>query len=476
MFNNIPKDKRDQQETSKWEHRCSTPEQEAEEFFRVVLGPIKPLHSYKVKTKENVNIDSSPSSSSIDKYLAILPKSDSISSNIDIVERPLSGSFPSPPSQFDLSGKCSTEESTDGETDGDSQLITVAVHEADSKSDHDNHNLEQNSQTNDVGSNDTEDDEDESGVTCIDDVELYQRQASGPIEFNKILADIPEEDDDEDPELSSSSLSHSSRRKHLVRMDAIESITGSGGSKSSLSQLSESISLTGSLDSTVQDFDKLLQDLQESDLLEITQTGQKQQGLSRQTSFAGPPPGLPLTLPPGPTLSPYSSIRDMESDFDTTLTTDFKNALKRLSITSLENAILPEICLSEKVLSPHQSSSDINKNRENPNNARVLPPLNWNDSDEHPPLQRHPSFLRHHYNPPEEFSSDSGLSNMTDTEVFSQDETVFTHRQSQLLEALRAADLENKMKASSASTSPVSHYCMSLIVYLFCCSSFYIAI
>ena len=141
--------------------------------------------------------------------------------------------------------------------------------------------------------------------------DLYQRQASGPIEFNKILADIPEEDDDEDPELSSSSLSHSSRRKHLVRMDAIESITGSGGSKSSLSQLSESISLTGSLDSTVQDFDKLLQDLQESDLLEITQTGQKQQGLSRQTSFAGPPPGLPLTLPPGPTLSPYSSIRDM---------------------------------------------------------------------------------------------------------------------------------------------------------------------
>ena len=439
------------QSTSKHEHRCSTPEQEAEEFFRMVLGPIKPLHTYTVKTKDDNQekmIENSPSSSSIDQYLAILPKSDSIMSNLDN-ERPLSGSFPSPPSQFDQSSKSNTEENTDGESVGNSQVTSV-IQESNSK-------INDRSQDNGTKydrscSNETnETDDDESEVTCIDDVELYQ-PGDGPIEFNKILADIPEEEDEE-IELSLSSSSRSVNKKRLVRMDAIDT-GGVRDSKMSLAQLSDTMS-SGSLDSTALDFDRLLQDLQESDLLEITQTEQKQQGLSRQTSFAGPPPGLPHTLPPGPTLSPYSSISDMEGDFDTT---DFKNALKHLSITSLENVYeIPKTYPPGIALSPRQSLSDVNRNsapQEKLNNGQLLLPPTGNDNADHNPLKRHPSFLRYHYNPPEEFSSDSGVSNTTDTE----DNVIFTHRQSQLLEALRVADLENKMKASSPSTSPVRHY------------------
>ena len=412
------------------EYRSSTPEQDSElEFFDMVIGSIKPLHVYMKKNKMSGEEENTSPTASI---MATLPKSDSISSTID--ERPVSDSFPSPPSQFNLSSKTSIQESTDGEVENQSTPTSQLEEEGNEAPDEGN------------------------TLTCIDDVdeadiELYQA-AAGPVEFNKILDDIPEEEEEELAD-SSASLSLSARRRRLTKMDALDE-EKEKNSKSSLLQLSENMS-SGSLDSTVQDFDNLLQDLQESDLLEITAM-EKRQGLSRQTSFAGPPPSLPLSLPPGPTLSPFHSISEMEGNF---ATAEFKNALKRLSITSLENALIPEIPETrppDKLLSPHQSFSDFNN--KDSNSQSLLPPpppqASEDEGNTAAALQRHPSFLRHHFNPPEEFGNDSGLANTTDTEALSQEDSIITHRQSQLLQALRIADLENKTKGSSPSTSLVS--------------------
>ena len=461
-------------------YQSSTPEQQAEEFFRLVVGPAKHSHTYKVKTKGSGAIETSPSAFSMDQYLTALPKSESISSNIENGEGPLSGSFPSPPSAFNLSKESNMEESM-------SQADKEPIENQETKKEEkllDPANSGKEQQTH---------------PTSVDEVELYQ--SSGPIEFNKILDDIPEED--EELERSTNSMSRpvlmkeavieesdsldnsisSGYRSVIRRVAAIEESVEDGsisdqrlagtsvngqifessntvGSKPAVSKLPASKSST-SVDSIALDFDKLLEELKESDLLEITQAKRKQ-SLSRQSSFAGPPPSLPATLPPGPTLSPYDNTGSMDGDFDTI---EFMNALKRLSFTSLDNAALPDLPLSNppgKLLSPRQSFSELKQNGL-PHEYRLqkslsLPPplLERQENEEDDTFQRHPSFLRHHYHPPQEFSSDSGVTNTTDTEAFSQDDLHTVNRQSKLLQALRAVDLDNKTKSSSPSSSQVS--------------------
>ena len=429
FFNNISTSPTDD-DALPHDHRTSTPERDAEEFFKIVVGPLKPLHSYRVKTKssDDEKMENSLSTSSIDECLPTLPKSHSISSNIDDEKPSVAVSFPSPPSQFNVSSS-SLEETTDGGLRSQSVSFEEKAEDSASREE----SIDEN--PNVISTSSSMNDSDE-------DVELYQ--ASGPIEMNKILADIPEEED-EDLMESSNSLSQSLKgRVQLHRGDAMDE-----DSLKSLSLMRGTVS-SGSVDSTVQDFDKLLQDLQESDLFEITRSPG---GLSRQASFVDPPPGLPVSLPPGPQLS---SIGELEGDFDTN---EFVNALKRLSITSFENLNMPELphsCPPGKLLSPRQSFSSLTRQQERRRDSQLILPPQLSDEDNSTSLQRHPSFLRHRFNPPEEFGSDSGVANSSDTEALSQEDTFVTKRESRLLEALRIAELESKAKLTPPSAGHVS--------------------
>ena len=431
FFNNISTSPTDN-EPLPHDHPSSTPERDAEEFFKIVLGPIKPLHSYKVKTKsrEDEKMENCLSTSSIDECLHTLPKSHSVSSNIDDDKQSVpTVSFPSPPSQFNVSSS-SLDETTDGGLRSQSVSFEERAEDIVSREESADENL------NVISTSSSMSDSDEP------DVALYQ--ATGPIEINKILADIPEEED-EDLMESSNSLSLSlKRREQLHRGDAVDE-----DSLKSLSLLRKTVS-SGSVDSTVQDFDKLLQDLQDSDLFEITRSPG---GLSRQPSFADPPPVLPVSLPPGPKLS---SIGEMEGEFNTN---EFVNALKRLSVTSLENFNMPELpqsCPPGNLLSSRQSFSDVNRQQERRRDSQLILPPQLSDEDNSTSFQRHPSFLRHRFNPPEEFGSDSGVANSSDTEALSQEETFVTKRESRLLEALRIAELESKAKVTPSSVGHVS--------------------
>lgn len=395
---------------------------DAEEFFDVVIGPIKPLRSstmkkspkvtdkMEAKDEETSEGELSLKSDGCDSATpppAPLPTSESM----DLIEdRPLSvDSLPSPPSEFNIKENANEEDEQSGEED-------------------------------------------------TREVDLYQ--GVSPLEYDRTLQDIPEEDFESD-NMSLSSIS--SRRGRLVKMRTNDNGPAAAGPKDD--PLDSSLSETHSVTSlTAQDFDDLFQDL---DLNQITKSPQKQ--VSRQPSFIGDPPTLPCTPPPGPMLSP------LEGDFDTD---HFKNALKRLSFTSLEAALFPDLSQASKQPLPSRSTTSspqatgnaiTHEERSQQDEAATTPspsglPPSVDDLEDSGGLHRQASFLRHQFNPPEEFSNDSGVATETQDH---EDDSSSPYRQSQLLEALRIADM-NKSSKDSPSTSPVSLYMMFTYYCYYC--------
>ena len=115
--------------------------------------------------------------------------------------------------------------------------------------------------------------DDGKSLASDDDPELFQ--ASEPLQVNKILEDIPEEDE-----------------------DSRSSILNGPVDAEKTSQTDEK-----------QEVDEFLKDLRRSQLLELTERGAR---LSKQFSFSGgvPPPVLPPTPPPGPMLSPQQQLTE----------------------------------------------------------------------------------------------------------------------------------------------------------------------
>lgn len=233
--------------------------------------------------------------------------------------------------------------------------------------------------------NEPESDEDESTISFINDPELFQ--TTEPLQVNKILEDILEEEE-EDIELKEDI---SKRNDHTEYNTSI----------SSLNNVSPEV-----MEQCLSDFDHFLTDIRKSQLLEITE---RVPHLSRQSSFtAGPPPLLPPTPPPGPMLLPQHS--------NPFLSTDFQNALKRLSIaSSIDEDDIPILSFS---------SSDGNS---------LPPPLMREDSEE-TTLQRQSSLVQ----PPDAFSSDSGLPISSDNELHTQTDAYY--RKDHCIHTIREAD------------------------------------
>lgn len=452
FLNNIPIDERkegpDMIVNPRFYNRSSTPEQ-AEEFFRIVVGPIKPLHNYYYKptmssgsrnhsNSSDQQIPISPSNTSMETCVLSLPRADSISSELSS-ERALSGVFPSPPSMFML-------DNVDRRLDHVKKEEIVIGEDTNSEI-----GLQEETDSH-------ENDDEDVTVTSIDEVELYQ--STGPIEINKVLADIPEEEEEEQESDQSTKEQNPTafRRKQLKRMDSLDMDTPESSDNIENHTIHKSAS-SGSVDSTLQDFDRLLQDLKDSQLLEITQMEQKQTSLSRQSSYAGPPPHLPQSLPPGPTLSPYHSMVDMEGAFDSL---QFKNALRRLSVTSIENALSPEQLSNtpeDNLVPPHQSLPSIIQSTDqlyssNRDSLIMLPPIIEKQDSGEFLYQRQGSFLRYQFQPPEQFSSvhDSGFADTGDEEKGQKSKD----KKSQLFATLQASDLTDNKAGTSVSSSMLS--------------------
>lgn len=255
---------------------------------------------------------------SIESSPSTLPLAVSASSDISISNV----SLPSPPSQYVLADDHS-QKSSNYNTATENNIETVAYSKE--------------------GASDDDDDDDDNSD---DDPELFQ--PSGPPRINKILEDIPEEDED---------------------VQSVATALNDSISSENVSQTVRTIQ-DASEKPSLAEFDELLNDLRKSQLLELTE---REARLSRQSSFTGgPPPLLPPTPPPGPTLSPQQSTAE-----SVCLTEGFRNALKRLSaIDDDDFEVLP-------------------------------PPLARHDSDEFE-FRRAPSFIRYPQ-PPDAFSSDSGV-------------------------------------------------------------------
>ena len=438
-------------------NRSSTPEQ-AEEFFRIVVGPIKPLHNYYYKptmssgsrnhsNSSDQQIPISPSNTSMETCILSLPRADSISSELSS-ERALSGVFPSPPSMFML--------------DNFDQRLDHVKKEAFVIGEDTNSEIGLPEET-----DSPENDDEDVTVTSIDEVELYQ--STGPIEINKVLADIPEEEEEEESDQSTKEQNPTaSRRKHLKRMDALDMDTPESSRNIENHTIHKSTS-SGSVDSTLQDFDRLLQDLKDSQLLEITQ---KQISLSRQSSYAGPPPHLPQSLPPGPTLSPYHSMVDMEGAFDSL---QFKKALRRLSVTSIENIVSPEQLSNapeDNLVPPHQSLPNIVQSTDqlyssNRDSLVMLPPIIEKQDSGEFLYQRQGSFLRYQFQPPEQFSSvhDSGFADTGDEEKGQKSK----NKKSQLFPQLQGSGLTDNKAGTSVSSSMVRNEIHDFSTYIIIC-------
>ena len=401
-----------------FDYRTSTPIPEPE-FFKLPLDQIHPSHiSYiqnpPISTKAGA-FSTSFSDNSLNISLSTLPRATSISSEAS-VDQSEAGPFPSPPSMYTLTDKNSDEHFGD--------------------------------------------DQNEDVTTSGCDHELFQ--PTGPLEVNKILEDIPEEDE----------LEENSRASILTSVESSCNITN-------LNQ-APSDNKSDAVEACLQNFDELLKDIRRSQLLEITESDKRNSHLSRQSSFGGgPPPLLPPTPPPEPTLSQHHN--DIGLDDNNPFTSHkFLNALKRLSATSIDDLVppsIPDTPAPGKLLSPRpsfvlKSQSQEEKeisDKENVDNSNQLsndsiplpPPLGREDSDEYE-FQRKPSFL-HYPQPPDAFSSDSGLQLSSDTEPYPHtltDQQTEGRRvkESQLLQAIRVPDVRRKTSSSSIVSQRIYNY------------------
>lgn len=236
-----------------------------------------------------------------------------------------------------------------------------------------------------------EEDEDEGVITSIDDAEYPELfQPTHPLQINRILDDIPEEELEEE----------------LVTNQ--QQVT--------------------SIDPASIDFEKLLQEIRSSKLLEITQRGSYR--LSRQSSLVEKPL-FPSSPPPGPILSSNFPTPILESSeggrFSIEFTPDLIVALNRLSTMSTDDTAPPILPVSPPPghrLSPQHSletdetstDSRTTKSLAHPTNHEVTgsvselpPPIERADSLDHSQSSRtklhlSPSFLRT-LTPPDEFGN-----------------------------------------------------------------------
>ena len=214
-------------------------------------------------------------------------------------------------------------------------------------------------------------DNDDSNTSSVDH-ELFQ--PTEPLQVNKILEDIKEEEDEEEGSMKSSNTTGQLADSSIKVPQVV-------------------------LDKCLADFDDFLKDIRKSQLFEITE---REARLSRQSSFtAGPPPLLPPTPPPGPTLSPKHGTNNPF------LSPSFQNALKRMSNSSLDNIPSPTL---------HRQRSTEDNNRDS-----LPPPLARQDSED---FEMHrQNSLNNYLQPPDAFSSDSGLPFSSDNELYSQADT-----------------------------------------------------
>ena len=242
-------------------------------------------------------------------------------------------------------------------------------------------------------------DEDSNASSSASDLQLFQ--PTEPFQVNKILEDIQEEEEDE---------------------GVIEKTGSSVVKPDSSGQVPQAV-----LEQCLADIDDFLKDIRKSQLLEITE---REHRLSRQSSFtAGPPPLLPPTPPPGPTLSPKHSVNNANPF----LSPSFQNALKRLSNSSMDDAVPPL----------HQQRSFDELNRDS-----LPPPLPRQDSEEYE-MQRQSSISNNYVQPPDAFSSDSGLPFSSDNELYSQTDT--ENKRRQIMANAREVD-------TRTTSSQVKHY------------------
>lgn len=399
-----------------FDYRTSTPIPEPE-FFKLPLDQIHPSHiSYiqkpPISTKDGA-ISTSFNDDSLNISLSTLPRATSINSEVS-VDQNEAGPFPSPPSMYMV-----TDENSD-EHFGDDQ------------------------------------NEDMTGC----DHELFQ--PTGPLEVNKILEDIPEEDE----------LEANSRVSILTSVESSSNIT--------MLNQTPSDNKPDVIEACLQNFDELLKDIRRSQLLEITESDKRNSHLSRQSSFGGDPPSLlPPTQPPGQTLSPHHN--DIGLDDNNPFTSHkFLNALRRLSISSTDDLVPPSIpdtpapgkLLSPRpsfvLKSPSQEENEISDKENIYNNNQLLndsiqlpPPLAREEDNDEYEFQRKPSFL-HYPQPPDAFSSDSGLQLSSDAEPYlhmltdQQGDTEGRRvKESQLLQAIRVPDVRGKTSSSSIASQTI---------------------
>lgn len=270
-------------------------------------------------------------------------------------------SLPSPPSLFQINNN-------NNDDNNDDNNIELMI-DSNNKTKHELNDTAMDSLTVKEESTNEED----SSLSFIDDPELFE--ATEPLQVNKILEDIIEEEEEEEGE--------EDKVKTLKRT------------------VTDPVKVSPQvMEQCLADFDDFLKDIRKSQLLEITD---RESRLSRQSSFTapGPPPLLPPTPPPGPTLLPKHS--------NPFLSQDFQNALKRLSI--------------------HSDSAEGDNNNNQPTLQHSLlqgegyrdsflpPPLNREDSEEVNDTRSRAFSFRNYPQPPDGFSSDSGLHFSSDNEI-----------------------------------------------------------
>ena len=177
----------------------------------------------------------------------------------------------------------------------------------------------------------TEDDdsmEDEEGIiTSIDDVEYSELfHPTEPLQVNKVLDDIIEEEDEKEQEDEEweNHLEEEVLAKH--RRGAVDQRIVTSGT------------CNPDLQVTLKSFDQLLEDLRASQILEVTVPQRESYRLSRQSSMIESPV-LPSTLPPGPTLGPnintlFEDCNENRTSFE--ITPEVRSALVRLSMVSVD--------------------------------------------------------------------------------------------------------------------------------------------
>uniref|UniRef100_A0A1X7V0A0 Uncharacterized protein n=1 Tax=Amphimedon queenslandica TaxID=400682 RepID=A0A1X7V0A0_AMPQE len=241
-------------------------------------------------------------------------------------------------------------------------------------------------------------DNDTSNTSSVDH-ELFQ--PTEPLQVNKILEDIKEEEDEEEGSMKSSNTTDQLRDSSVEVPQVV-------------------------LDKCLADFDDFLKDIRKSQLIEITE---REARLSRQSSFtAGPPPLLPPTPPPGPTLSPKHNTNNPF------LSPSFQSALKRMSSSSFDDIPAPTL---------HQQRSTEDTNRDS-----LPPPLARRDSEDFE-MNRQNSLNNNYLQPPDAFSSDSGLPFSSDNELYSQADT--ENKRHHFIANAREADTSSQQSETTES-------------------------